>query len=422
MSLLRRLWVQVLLGVAAGIALGHYAPGIGAQMKPLGDGFIALLRMIIPPIIFLTITHGVAGMAPGRVGRAAARALAYFLAMTLLALAIGLAGVNLWRPGDGMNVDLAGLDAASVATYTRQAHEQGLAPFLLGVIPETFVSAFTEGRTLQVLLVSVLFAFALNAAGARGRPVLDMLDVLQGVFFRIVGYLMWAAPLGAFGAMAFTVSKFGLAALLPLGELIAEFYVVSAIFTIGVLGAVAATVGVNIFRLIAWLREELVVVAAVTSAEAILPRLMQKLRDLGCSEPVVGLVVPSGYSFNLDGTCLYLATASVFLAQATNTPLDLGHQLALMAILLVTSKGAAAVPGAAFVVLAASLGALNVIPVTSIALILGIHRFLAMGLAAVNLIGNAVAAIVVARWEHDLDLETLKARVGFGRGRNPSRD
>lgn len=414
-TLMRRLWVLVLLGVVAGVALGHFAPAAGAQMKPLGDGFIALLRMIIPPVIFLSITHGVAGMAPARVGRTAGKALVWFLAMTLVALAVGLVGVNLWRPGDGMNVDLAGLDAASVATYTRQAHEQGLAPFLLGIIPETFVSAFTEGRTLQVLLVSVLFAFALSAAGPRGQPVLEMLDVLQGVFFRIVGYLMWAAPVGAFGAMAFTVSKFGLAALLPLGALIGEFYVVSAVFVLGVLGVVAAAVGVNILRLIAYLREELVVVTAVTSTEAVLPRLMQKMRDLGCGASVVGLVLPAGYSFNLDGTCLYLATAAVFLAQATNTPLDLGQQLTLMAILLVTSKGAAAVPGAAFVVLAASLGALNVIPVTAIALILGIHRFLAMGLVVVNLIGNALATIVVARWEHDLDTTALTARVGFHR-------
>jgi aerobic C4-dicarboxylate transport protein len=415
MGLVRQLWFQVLVGMAAGIALGHFAPDLGGQMKPFGDGFIALVRMIIPPVIFLTVVHGVAGMEAGRVGRVAGKALVYFLAMTLLALVFGLTAVNLWRPGDGMNIDPATLDAASVAAYATAAHEQGLAPFLLGIIPQTFLSAFTEGRVLQVLLVSVLFAFALNAAGTRGKPILDMVEALQGVFFRIVGYLMWAAPVGAFGAIAFTVSKFGLAALLPLAELVGEFYLVSALFIFVVLGAVAAAIGVNLLRLIGHFRDELIVVTAVTSTEAVLPRVMQKLRDLGCQESVVGLVLPTGYSFNLDGTCLYLATASVFLAQATNTPLDLGQQLALLAILLVTSKGAAAVPGAAFVVLAASLSALDVVPVSAIALILGIHRLLAMGLVVVNLLGNTLATLVVCRWERAVDLDVLYAHLGLRR-------
>ena len=415
MQLIRQLWFLVLVGMVAGVALGHYAPDIGDQMKPFGDGFIALVRMIIPPIIFLTVVHGVAGMEAGKVGRVAGKALVYFLAMTLLALVFGLTAVNLWGPGVGMNIDPAALDAGSIAAYTKKAHEVGLAPFLLDIIPETFLSAFTEGQVLQVLLVSVLFAFGLHAAGPRGKPILDILEVLQGVFFRIVGYVMWAAPIGAFGAIAFTVSKFGVAALIPLGELVAEFYLVSALFILVVLGAVATAIGVNLFRLIGYFRDELVVVVAVTSTEAVLPRLMQKLRDLGCSESVVGLVLPTGYSFNLDGTCLYLATAAVFLAQATNTPLDLGQQLGLLAILLVTSKGAAAVPGAAFVVLAASLAALNIIPVAAIALILGIHRLMAMALVVVNLVGNTLATIVVCRWERAVDLDVLNQRVGLRR-------
>ena len=415
MGVIRQLWFLVLVAMVAGVAVGHYAPGIGDQMKPFGDGFIALVRMIIPPIIFLTVVHGVAGMEAGKVGRVAGKALVYFLAMTLLALVFGLTAVNLWGPGVGMNIDPASLDAGAIATYTKKAHEVGLAPFLLNIIPETFLSAFTEGQVLQVLLVSVLFAFGLHAAGARAKPILDILEVLQGVFFRIVGYVMWAAPIGAFGAIAFTVSKFGIAALLPLGELVAEFYLVSALFILVVLGAVAAAVGVNLFRLIGYIRDELVVVVAVTSTEAVLPRLMEKLRDLGCSESVVGLVLPTGYSFNLDGTCLYLATAAVFLAQATSTPLDLPQQLGLLAILLVTSKGAAAVPGAAFVVLAASLSALNIIPVAAIALILGIHRLMAMMLVVVNLVGNTLATIVVCRWERAVDLTLLNERVGLGR-------
>lgn len=415
MRIVRQMWFLVLVGMLAGVALGHYAPDVGEQMKPFGDGFIALVRMIIPPIIFVTVVHGVAGMEAAKVGRVAGKALIYFLAMTLLALVFGLTAVNLWGPGVGMNIDPAALDASSIATYTKRAHEVGLAPFLLNIIPETFLSAFTEGQVLQVLLASVLFAFALNAAGPHGKPVLDIIEVLQGVFFRIVGYAMWAAPIGAFGAIAFTVSKFGVAALLPLGELIAEYYVVSMLFIVVVFGAVAAAVGVNIFRLIGYFRDELVVVVAVTSTEAVLPRLMQKLRDLGCSESVVGLVLPTGYSFNLDGTCLYLATASIFLAQATNTPLDLGQQLGLLAILLVTSKGAAAVPGAAFVVLAASLSALDVIPVTAIALVLGIHRLMAMMLVIVNLVGNTLATIAICRWERALDLPILNAQVGLRR-------
>jgi len=414
--LARQLWFQVLVGTVAGVLLGWLAPGAGAQMKPLGDAFVALVRMIIAPVVFLTVVHGVAGMNDAaRVGRVAGKALLWFMGMTLLALVFGLVAVNLWRPGAGMNIDVAAIDPAPVAAYATQAHAQGLVPFLMGIIPTTFLGAFTQPSVLPVLLVSLLFAFALGASGEAGKPVLRLIEALADVMFRIVGYIMWAAPLGAFGAIAFTVARFGVGSLAALGGLIAEFYLVCALFVAVVFGGVAWAIGVNLLRLLAVLKDEIVVVAATTSTETVLPRLMQKLRDLGCEPSVVGLVVPTGYSFNLDGTCLYLATAAVFLAQATNTPLDLGDQLALLAVLLVTSKGAAAVPGAAFIVLAATLQTVGAIPVVAIALILGIHRLLAEALTFVNLVGNALATLVVCRWERAVDVVILKDRVGFRR-------
>ncbi len=410
MKLLRQLWLQVLVAMAAGIALGWLAPDLGVKVKPLGDAFIALVRMIIAPVIFCTVVHGVASVNDmARVGRVAVKALSYFLAVTLIALVFALVAVNLWRPGVGMNIDAAAINAAPVAAYAAQAQHQTVTDFLLGIIPTTFTGAFTQPNILQVLLVSLLFGFALSAAGKAGRPVLDLVESLSGVFFRIVGLIMWAAPIGAFGAMAFAVAKFGLGSLGALGSLLAEFYLVSALFVVVALGGIAAAAGVNLFKLMGYLREEIVIVAATTSTETVLPRLMQKLKDAGCEEGVVGLVVPTGYSFNLDGTCLYLATAAVFLAQATNTPLRLGDQIALAGLLLLTSKGAAGVPGAAFVVLAATLGALGTIPVAAIALILGVHRLLAEALTFVNLIGNALAAIVVCRWEGALDRTRLAA-------------
>jgi aerobic C4-dicarboxylate transport protein len=416
MRLIRQLWFQVLVATAAGIVLGWLAPNAGAAMKPLGDAFIGLVRMLIPPVVFCTVVHGVASVNDARrVGRVAGKSLGYFLVMTLFALAFGLTAVNLFKPGAGMNVDVSRLDAGHVASYVAEAHHQGLSQFLLGIIPTTFSSAFTQTNVLQVLLVALLFAFGLSLAGEPARPVLRFIEGLNSVFFRMVGLVMWVAPIGAFGAIAFTVGRFGVASILSLGTLLLEFYAVCALFVAVALGAVAAACGVNLLKLLAYLRDEIVVVAATTSTETVLPRLMQKLKDLGCDEAVVGLVVPTGYSFNLDGTCLYLATAAIFLAQATNTPLDLGHQLSLLAILLVTSKGAAAIPNAAFVVLAATLGTLNVIPIASIALVLGIHRLMAEALTFVNLVGNALATIVVCRWEKAVDLDRLHARVGFGR-------
>ncbi len=412
--LVGQLWFQVLAATVAGILLGHFDPGLAEQTKPLGDAFINLVRMIIGPIIFCSVVHGVAGMNDmKRVGRVALKALGYFLAITLVALVLALVAVNLWKPGAGMNVDASAIDTHAVSTYTAQAGKQTVTQFLLNIIPETFVGAFTQSNVLQVLLVSVLFAFALTLVGERGRPVFSLIEALSPVFYRIVGFIMWVAPLGAFGSIAFTVGKFGTSSLLQLGALILEFYVVSILFVAVVLGAVAWWAGVSLLRLLRYIREEIVIVAATTSTETVLPRLMQRLRELGCEESVVGLVIPTGYSFNLDGTCLYLATVVVFLAQATNTPLDLTQQLIVLAVLLLASKGAAGVAGAAFVVLAATLGALGTVPVASIALVLGIHRLMAEALTFVNLVGNTVATIVVSRWENALDVQALNERVGL---------
>ena len=416
MRLLKQLWFQVLAGMVVGALLGWLDPDLGSQMKPFGDGFIALVRMIIGPVIFCTVVHGVAGMNDmRRVGRVAIKALVYFELVTTLALALALLAVNILKPGAGMNIDLAHLDTRAVAGYVAQAHQQGVAEFFLHIIPTTFVSAFTQGDVLQVLLVSVLFAFGLTALGDKGRPAVAAIDLVAQVIFKVVGFIMWAAPIGAFGAMGVTIGKYGPTALLKLGALIGSFYLTSILFVVVVLGLIAWRAGVNIFRLMGAIREELLIVAATTSSETVLPRLMQKLEGLGCEESVVGLVIPTGYSFNLDGTCLYLATAAVFLAQATNTHLSIGHQITLLLVLLLTSKGAAGVAGAAFVVLAATLGTTGAIPVASIALVLGIHRLMAVALTFVNVVGNAVATIVVARWEKAVDVDRLREAVGFGK-------
>jgi aerobic C4-dicarboxylate transport protein len=414
-GLLGRLWFQVLVGMVAGAVLGRFAPNAGAAMKPLGDAFIALIRMLIGPVIFCTVVHGVAGMNDmRRVGRVALKAIVYFEVVTSIALVFALAGVNLWRPGVGMNIDPKVLDAKAVAGYVAQSHQQNVSDYLLHIIPTTFTSAFTSAEVLPVLFVSVLFAFALVAVGEAGRPVVALVNSASKVFFRMVGLVMWAAPLGAFGAIAFTVGKFGWGSLIQLGSLIGEFYVVCLAFTVVVFGLIARAVGVSLWRLVVHIREELLITAATTSSETVLPALMAKLEQLGCEESVVGLVVPTGYSFNLDGTCLYLASASVFLAQATNTHLGLAEQLGLMAVLLLTSKGAAGVAGAAFVVLAATLGSVGHVPVASVALVLGIHRLMAEALTFVNVVGNSLAAIVVSRWENAVDLPILRAKVGAG--------
>ncbi|MEI5689026.1 cation:dicarboxylate symporter family transporter, partial [Sphingomonas kyungheensis] len=358
-----QLWFQVLVGTLIGILLGHFAPGTAVAMKPFGDAFIKLIRMMIGPIIFVTVVHGVAGMNDmTAVGRVALKSILYFEVITILALIFGLVAVDLWRPGAGMNINAAAIDTASIKTYVASAHDQSVTGYLMAIIPNTFAGALTEGHVLQVLFVSVLFGIAIAATGERAKPVLDVIESASQGFFRIIGYIMYFAPLGAFGAIAFTVGQFGTASLLSLGELIVEFFVVCGVFTATVLGGVAWYCGVSLWRLLGYIWDEIVIVAATTSTETVLPRLIQKLRKLGCEESVVGFVIPAGYSFNLDGTCLYLTTVAVFLAQATNTHLTFWHELGLIAVLLLTSKGAAGIAGAAFVVLAATLNTTGTIP------------------------------------------------------------
>ena len=408
-----QLWFFVLVAMVAGIALGVFAPEAGARMEPLGNAFIKAIRVLIAPIIFCTVVHGIAGMANmARVGRVAVKALVYFEVLTTIALVVGLVAVNLFKPGAGMNVDLSHLDTAAVAPYLAQTQARTTTQFLLNIIPSTFVGAFTDGNVLQVLFISVLCGFALSAMGGAGKPLVDLIAAATQMFFRIVAIVMWAAPIGAFGAIAFTIGKFGAGSLVSLGKLLASFYLTCLIFIFAVLWPVAHWCGVNIFKFIRYIREELLIVIATTSSETVLPRMIAKLEALGCEESVVGLIIPTGYSFNLDGTCLYLATAAVFLAQATNTPLPLEHQLGLLLVLLLASKGAAGVAGAAFVVLAATLSSIGTIPVESVALILGIHRSMSQALTPTNLIGNGIATLFIARWERALDEGKLREALG----------
>ena len=404
-----QLWFQVLVAMAIGIALGHLYPSLGAQMQPLGDAFIKAIRVLIAPIIFCTVVHGISSMANmAKVGRVALKALIYFEVLTSIALVIGLVAVNLFKPGVGMNVDLSHVDTSSVATYIEQTRKHTTEHFLLNIIPDTFVGAFSEGNVLQVLYISVLCGFALSWMGKAGKPLNELIEASSQMLFRIVAVVMWAAPIGAFGAIAFTVGRFGTASLFSLGELLISFYLTCLIFVFGVLWPIAHWCGFSLFKFIRYIWEELLIVFATTSSETVLPRMIAKLEDAGCEESVVGLVIPTGYSFNLDGTCLYLATAAVFLAQATNTPLTIGQQLGLLAVLLLASKGAAGVAGAAFVVLAATLASVGTIPVESVALILGVHRLMSEGLTPTNLIGNGVATIVIAKWENALDERRLQ--------------
>jgi aerobic C4-dicarboxylate transport protein len=403
-----QLWVWVLIAMALGIALGIAAPDLAGQMGPLGDAFIKLIRMLIAPIIFCTVVTGIAHMADmARVGRVAIKAIIYFEVMTTIALIIGLLAVNILQPGAGMNVDVSKLNPNVVEPYVKLTHEVGFMPFLVNIIPSSFVGAFTDGNILQVLFIAVLSGFALVWLGERAKPLVDVIDVASKMLFIIVGIVMWTAPIGAFGAIAFTVGKFGVGSLASLGKLILGFYLTCVVFIAVGFAPIARLCGFSLLKLIRYIKEELLICIATTSSETVLPRIMDKLEQLGCEKSVVGLVVPTGYSFNLDGTCLYLATAAVFLAQATNTPLDIWHQIGLLLILLLTSKGAAGVAGAAFVVLAATLGAESSIPVASVALVLGIHRLMSQGLTPTNLLGNAVATIVMAKWEGALDEKRL---------------
>ena len=394
----KTLYGQVLAATLVGIVVGYFWPDTGVAVKPLGDAFIKLVRMIIAPVIFCTVVVGIAGAGGAKtVGKAGVLALVYFEVVTLLALVLGLVAVNVIRPGGGMNVNAATLDASAVAPYVTAGKGQRAVSFLLDIIPTSVVDAFARGDILQVLLVSVLFGFALKTLGATGAPILAFVERLSQVFFAIVGFVMKVAPIGAFGAMAFTIGNFGVATVATLLKVIACFYVACLLFVVVVLGAIARWHGFAISRFVAVIKEEIFIVYGTSSSESVLPQIMEKLEDLGVSRSIVGVVIPAGYSFNLDGTAIYLAIATVFIAQATNTPLGVPRQLVLLALLLVTSKGAAGVAGAALVALTGTLSATGFLPVAGVALILGIHRFMGEAMAVTNLIGNGVATIVVAK-------------------------
>jgi aerobic C4-dicarboxylate transport protein len=408
----QHLYVQVLIAITAGILLGHFYPQLGEQMKPLGDAFIKCIKMIIAPIIFFTVVHGIASMRDmKKVGRVGLKALIYFEVLTTAALIIGLIVINLWKPGAGMNIDLSTVDTKSIAAFTAKAKDQGTVQFLMDIIPSTVVGAFANGEILQVLFFAILFAFGLQALGQHGEGVLRLIDVVSHVFFRIVGVIMKVAPIGAFGAMAFTIGKYGVATLVSLASFMMAFYVTCLLFVFVVLGAVAALSGFSIFKFIRYIKEELLIVLGTSSSESVLPRMIAKMENLGCEKSVVGLVIPTGYSFNLDGTCIYLTMAAIFLAQATGTELTIWQELGIIGVLLLTSKGAAGVTGSGFIVLAATLASVGTIPVASIALILGIDRFMSEARALTNLIGNGVATIVVAKWEGALDEKVLHQRL-----------
>ena len=399
----------MLTAIIIGILLGYFYPTLGEQMKPFGDAFIKMIKMLIAPIIFCTVVHGIAGMEDlKRVGRVGIKALIYFEVVTTLALIVGLVIVNILQPGAGMNVDAKAIDTKSIQIYTTKAGQQGTVEFFLNIIPATVVGAFAEGEILQVLFFAILFAFALSLLGERGKPLLNLIDIVSHALFGVVGIIMRVAPLGAFGAMAFTIGKYGVGSLVSLGHLMAAFYITCLIFIFGVLGSIAWLAGFSIWKFIKYIKEELLIVLGTSSSESVLPRMIAKLENLGCKETVVGLVIPTGYSFNLDGTCIYLTMAAIFLAQATNTELTLWHQIGIIAMLLLTSKGAAGVTGSGFIVLAATLSSVGTIPVASIALILGVDRFMSEARALTNLIGNGVATIVVAKWERALDEERMR--------------
>jgi len=404
----KSLYIQVIIAIVIGVVLGHFMPDLGAQMKPLGDGFIKLIKMIIAPIIFCTVVVGIAGMEDmKKVGKTGGYALLYFEIMSTVALIIGLIIVNAVQPGAGMHVDPASLDAKAIASYTDPAKMQTTTEFLLHIIPTSVVDAFAKGDMLQVLLFSVLFGFALHAFGGRGNIVFDVIERLSHVLFHIVNMIMKLAPIGAFGAMAFTIGKHGVSSLLQLAQLMGSFYATCLIFIFVVLGAVARFHGFSIWKFIKYIKEELLLVLGTSSSESALPRMMAKLENLGAKKTVVGLVIPTGYSFNLDGTAIYLTMAAVFIAQATDTTMTLTQQITLLAVLLVTSKGAAGVTGSGFIVLAATLSAVGGIPVAGLALILGIDRFMSEARALTNLIGNGVATLVVAKWCKELDMNQL---------------
>jgi aerobic C4-dicarboxylate transport protein len=434
--LYKSLYFRVVIAILIGIFLGVLSPttanvvpeslrglillplGWAEAMKPFGDAFIKMIRMVIAPIIFCTVVHGIASMNDmKKVGRVGLKALVYFELVTTMALIIGLVIINTLRPGAGMNVDASTIDTKSIATFVAASKEQGVVATLLHIIPDTVVGAFTSGDVLPVLFFAILFAFGLQALGERGRPLVAVIDQASQALFGVVRVIMYFAPLGAFGAMAFTIGRYGIVTLLSLGQLMLGFYATCLIFVFVVLGGIAAACGFSILSFIRYIKEELLIVLGTSSSESVLPRMIAKLEDLGCDSSVVGLVIPTGYSFNLDGTCIYLTMAALFLAQATNTDLSLWQQLGILAVLLLTSKGAAGVTGSGFIVLAATLASVGTIPVASIALILGVDRFMSEARALTNLVGNGLATVVVAKWEGALDDGRLHDRLGRPRGK-----
>ena len=404
MKFFRHLYVQVLIAIVLGVAVGSLNPELGAQLKPLGDAFIRLIKMLIGPIIFLTVVIGIAGMGDvKRLGRVGAKAMIYFEVVSTLALVIGMVVVNVIKPGVGINATIETLDAKSVEAYTKAATHTSTMDFILHIIPDTFVGAFANGEILQVLLISVLFGFALSRLGEHARPVINLLNEVSRAFFGIVSMVTKIAPVAAFGAMAFTIGKYGLGSLLSLGKLMLCVYITCGLFVSVVLGGIARLHGFSVFKLLGYIKEELFIVLGTSSSESVLPRMMQKMEDIGCARPVVGIVLPAGYSFNLDGTSIYLTMAAIFVAQATNTPLTITQELTILGVLLLTSKGAAGVTGSGFITLAATLASVSHIPVAGLALLIGVDRFMSEARALTNLCGNAVAMVVVAMWEKAFD-------------------
>jgi len=406
----KHLYFQVLVAIVIGVLIGYFYPTFGASLKILGDIFIRLIKMMIAPIIFTTVVVGIAKMGDMKeVGRVGLKALLYFEVLTTLALVIGLVVVNLVRPGAGINADVSTIDTSSIADYTAAAEEQSTVDFILHIFPESVVGAFAEGEILQVLLFSVLFGFALTRFGEKGRTLVDLLDQLSHALFDVIGIVMKLAPLGALGAMAFTIGNFGLGALVSLGQLMASVYLTCALFVIIILGLVMRFTGLSLWQFIRYIKEEILLVLGTSSSESALPRMLIKMEEMGCAKPVVGLVLPTGYSFNLDGTSIYLTMAAVFIAQATNTPLSLGQQLGILGVLLLTSKGAAGVTGAGFITLAATLSSVGTVPVAGLALLLGVDRFMSEARAITNLIGNGVATVAIAKWEGALNMARARA-------------
>jgi aerobic C4-dicarboxylate transport protein len=415
MKLLKSLYVQVLIGIAAGVILGFVAPERGAAMRPLGDGFIKLVKMLIAPIVFSTVVVGIAHMgAMKEVGRIGIRALIYFEVVSTIALILGMVVVNVVQPGQGLTIDPATLDMNTVASYASASKALTTTDFLLNIIPNTVVDAFARGEILQVLLFSVLFGLAALSLGPVVAPVVSIIDQLGRALFAIVGIVMRLAPIGAFGAMAFTVGRYGVRSLLSLGQLMAGMYLTCLVFVFVILGAIARATGFSLLKFLKYISEEILIVLGTSSSESALPKIMEKLERIGCPKPIVGLVIPTGYSFNLDGTSIYMTMGAIFVAQASGVHLSFGQQLSVLGILLLTSKGAAAVTGAGFITLAATLSAFPNIPIAGLALLLGVDRFMSEARSITNLIGNAVATMVIARWEGTLDLARVKRVLAHG--------